>query len=88
MLPRERVLETLLELSDRSSGRSAEALIEKALRAALVMIECDGVVALAARGRRPERMALLRGETESRTLEAPRVAVETVRAQLRSGRRS
>ena len=85
MLPRERVLETLLELSDRSSGRSAEALIEKALRAALALIECDGAVALAARGRRPERMALLRGRTESHVLEAPRAFVETARALLRSG---
>jgi len=35
MLPREKVLEVLLELSDRKSGRSVAALGEKALRAAI-----------------------------------------------------
>ena len=62
MLPRERILEALLELSHRSSGRSRPVLLEKVLRNALVLGECDGAALLIGQGRRPERMALVRGQ--------------------------
>lgn len=85
MLPRERILESLLELTDRSSGRSQEALVEKALRAALSLIDCDAVVAVTARGKRLDRVALHRSQLETRTLEAGTGSGEGLRALLRSG---
>jgi diguanylate cyclase (GGDEF)-like protein len=85
MIPRERTLEALLDLTDVSSGRTHEALIEKALRALFALIECDGAVVLTARGRRHERSALVRGHSEVRAVEASRAAAESTRALLRSG---
>ena len=54
MLPRERILETLLELSHRSSGRSRPVLLEKVLRNALLLGECEGATLLAGGRRRPD----------------------------------
>ena len=85
MLPRERVLETLLELSHRSSGRSRPVLLEKVLRNALVLAECDGAVLLAGQKAPFERHALTRGETTPRALESVRQGSAFSRALLRNG---
>jgi diguanylate cyclase (GGDEF)-like protein len=61
MLSRERIIETLLELTDRTSGRSRRSLFEKVLRNALALAECDGVTIVATHNRQPERFVLRRG---------------------------
>lgn len=85
MLPRDKVLEALLQLSDPASGRSGDALIEKALRALLALVPCDGAVALTSRRRRIRRTALLRGPSEPVVVECPRPQADTVRTLLRGG---
>jgi len=61
MLSRERILETLLELTDRTSGRSRHGLIEKVLRTALGLAECDGATAVVTHNRQTERFVMRRG---------------------------
>lgn len=85
MLPRDRVLEALLALSDSGSGRSHDALIERALRALLALVPCEGVTALTSRRRKLRRTALVRGPGEPQFTECPRPANESTRALLRSG---
>ena len=63
MLPRERILETLLELSHRSSGRSRPVLLEKVLRNALLLGECEGAVLLASQKGQFERLVLVFGQS-------------------------
>ena len=60
MLSRERIIETLLELSDRTSGRSRRDLLEKVLRNALALAECDGVTIVVTQNRQAERFVLRR----------------------------
>ena len=60
MLSRERIIETLLELSDRTSGRSRRSLLEKVLRNALALAECDGVTIVVTHNRLAERFVLRR----------------------------
>ncbi len=61
MRSRERIIETLLELTDRTGGRSRHELLEKALRSALALAECDGAVAVLTQNRQSERFAVRRG---------------------------
>jgi len=65
MLSRERIIETLLELTDRSGGRSRQSLIEKLLRNALALAECEGVVAVVTQNRQTDRLWLRRGQSRS-----------------------
>jgi len=60
MLSRERIIETLLELSDRTSGRSRRDLLEKVLRNALALAECDGATIVVTHNRQAERFVLRR----------------------------
>lgn len=60
MLSRERIIETLLELTDRTSARSRRDLLEKVLRNALALAECDGVTIVATHNRLAERFVLRR----------------------------
>lgn len=60
MLSRERIIETLLELTDRTSGRSRRDLLEKVLRNALALAECDGVTIVVTHNRQAERFVLRR----------------------------
>jgi diguanylate cyclase (GGDEF)-like protein len=85
MLPRERILETLLELSHRSSGRSRPVLLEKVLRNALVLVECEGAVLLASHKGSFERTALTRADSAARSLEVPRQGSAFARTLLRNG---
>lgn len=86
MLPRERVLEALLELSDAGPGRSSEVLLEKALRALLAMVACEGAVSLTSHRRRQRRSTLVRGAAEVSTTEGARSAVDSIRGLLRGGK--
>jgi len=61
MYSRERIIETLLELTDRTSGRTRHNLLEKVLRAAIGLAECDGATAVVTHNRRTERFVLRRG---------------------------
>ncbi len=65
MLARERIVETLLELTDRTSGRSRHALIEKVLRAAAGLVDCDGASVVLTHSRRTERFVLPRGRNRA-----------------------
>ena len=85
MLPRERILETLLELSHRSSGRSRPVLLEKVLRNALVLGESDGATLLASHKGQFERLALTRGESAPQALEVARQGSAFARTLLRNG---
>lgn len=60
MLSRERIIETLLELTDRNSGRSRRDLFDKVLRNALALAECDGVTIVVTHNRQAERFVLRR----------------------------
>jgi diguanylate cyclase (GGDEF)-like protein len=85
MLPRERILETLLELSHRSSGRSRPVLLEKVLRNALVLCECEGAVLLASHKGQFERVALTRADSAPQALEVARQGSAFARMLLRNG---
>ena len=64
MLSRERIIETLLELTDRTSGRSRQGLLEKVLRNALALAECDGAAAVVTQNRQTDRYVLRRGMSQ------------------------
>jgi diguanylate cyclase (GGDEF)-like protein len=85
MLPRERILETLLELSTRTTGRSRPVLLERVLRNALTIAECQGTVALSAAGRKYERIAMRAGDPEPQIVDVPRQGSDFTRALLRNG---
>jgi len=85
MLPRERILESLLELSHRSSGRSRPVLLEKVLRNALVLGECEGAVLLASHKGQFERVALTRADSAPHGLEVVRQGSAFARTLLRNG---
>ncbi|HEY2955453.1 MAG TPA: sensor domain-containing diguanylate cyclase [Candidatus Eisenbacteria bacterium] len=85
MLPRERILESLLELSHRASGRSRPILLEKVLRNALVLGECEGAVLVTSHNRRLEAVALARGDEQPHRLEVRRQGTAFARALLRNG---
>jgi diguanylate cyclase (GGDEF)-like protein len=85
MLARERILETLLDLSNRTSGRSRPVLLEKVLRSGLALAECDGAVALTAHARRHERLVLTRSAREPQLVEVSRQGSDFTRSLLRNG---
>lgn len=64
MISRERIIETLLELTDRTTGRTRQGLIEKVLRNALGLCECDGVSAVLTQSRQSEHYVLRRGMSQ------------------------
>jgi diguanylate cyclase (GGDEF)-like protein len=64
MLSRERTIETLLELTDRTGGRSRHELLEKVLRNALAITECDGAVVVLTQNRHSERFSMRRGQQQ------------------------
>ena len=69
VLSRERMLETLLELGDRSRVRSREDLVASALRCALLVTDAAGAVAVAGQGRRSRRTVLRPGEADPARLD-------------------
>lgn len=58
MLTREKILESLLDLSGRAAARSRPELLETVLRCAISMCECGGAAVMLSPGRNPERFTL------------------------------
>jgi diguanylate cyclase (GGDEF)-like protein len=83
MLPRAKILESLLELSGRTT-RSRPELLERALEAALHLVEADGAVVLTTHQRRVERVARRRDDPAPKVLPTPKGGSEFARTLLRS----
>ncbi|MBI1797939.1 MAG: sensor domain-containing diguanylate cyclase [Candidatus Eisenbacteria bacterium] len=64
MLSREKILESLLDLSGRAAARSRPELLATVLRCALALCESDGSVVMLSPGRQPERFAMRRDQPE------------------------
>lgn len=64
MLSREKILESLLDLSGRAAARSRPELLGTVLRCALVLTESEGSVAAISPARNTERFSLRRGLDE------------------------
>ena len=73
MLSREKILESLLDLSGRSATRSRPELLGTVLRSAMALTESEGSVAVVSPNRNPERFTLRSGlgEPEVTTLARP-----------------
>jgi diguanylate cyclase (GGDEF)-like protein len=84
MVPREKILDTLRELSDRSVTRTRRGLVERVLRAALTVVECDGTAVMWPVGRSAERAALRRGHA-GEPVQCPAPALDAARTLLRGG---
>lgn len=85
MLRREKIFESLLELSGRAAPRSRAELLGTVLRNTLLLAECDGAVALSTAGRRVEGGVLRRSMTVPEPLAAPDPDSEFMRALLKAG---
>jgi diguanylate cyclase (GGDEF)-like protein len=86
MLSREKILESLLDLSGRSATRSRPELLALVLRSALVLTESQGSVAMLSPGRQPERFTLRTGRGEPELSTLPRVAGDGTRPMLFHGK--
>ena len=64
MLSREKILESLLDLSGRSATRSRPELLGTVLRSAMALTESEGSMAVVSPGRKPERFTLRPGMGE------------------------
>jgi diguanylate cyclase (GGDEF)-like protein len=69
LLSRERMLETLLDLCDRSRARTRPELVASALRGAILLTEAAGAAAVTGLGRRGMRSVLLPGEAQPASLD-------------------
>ncbi len=85
MLSREKLLESLLDLSARTGSRSRGGLIEQVLRTALAVAECEGAVVLCGTSRQSERWLLRRDLERPERLDAERAGTEFARALVRTG---
>ena len=85
MVSRERVLESLLELTGRSVARSRPELMAVALRCAMLLADAAGAAALVALGRRHQRFAMRRGMTLPDVTDHELSAGELTPTLLRSG---
>ncbi len=72
MASREKILESLLELSDRSSTDSKARLADRLLQTALRLADGDGVAAVLSIGRQIERWTYMRDDFSSTCTEVPR----------------
>jgi len=72
MLAREKILESLLELSGRSATRSRPELLGTVLRSAIALTESEGSVAVVSPGRSHERFTLRPGLSEPEVMTMPR----------------
>ncbi len=71
MVTREKILESLIEISDRSQTGSRSELVHRVLHTALHLVEGDGAVLLSPRQRVPERFILrTRDQTPEETVAA------------------
>jgi diguanylate cyclase (GGDEF)-like protein len=85
MLSREKILESLLELSVRPSSRSRVGLLEKVLHTALAVAECDGAAVLHGSSRQCERWVLRRGLERPERVDAERAGSDLARLVQRTG---
>ena len=85
MLSREKILESLLDLSTRSGSRSRGGLLEKVLLTALAVAECDGAVVLCGTSRQSDRWLMRRGLDRPERMDAERAGSEFARQLLRTG---
>jgi len=76
---RERVLESLLELSGRSAPRSRSEIIAKLLHCALLVGESDGAAVMLSQGRRTQRFTMRRGSALPDPVEHQMVSGELAR---------
>jgi diguanylate cyclase (GGDEF)-like protein len=86
MLSREKILESLLDLSGRAAARSRPELLGTVLRCALVLTESEGSVATISPARKAERFTLRRGFDEPEVTTVARPGSDGARAVLVPGR--
>jgi len=82
---RERVLESLLELSGRSAPRSRSEIIAKLLHCALMVAESDGAAVMLSQGRRTQRFTVRRGSALPDPVEHQLVSGDLARQLLAYG---
>jgi diguanylate cyclase (GGDEF)-like protein len=85
MLTREKILESLLDLSGRAAMRTRPELVGWVLRAALALSDGEGAAFLLVHGRRGHRTTLLRGRPEPEATEIARGPSEFVRLLMHNG---
>ncbi len=86
MLSREKILESLLDLSGRGAARSRPDLLGTVLRCALALTESDGSVAVVSPGRNAERFTLRRGPGEPEVATLARSGADGARPLLLVGK--
>jgi diguanylate cyclase (GGDEF)-like protein len=85
MLSREKILESLLDLSARTGARSRGGLLEKVLPTALAVAECDGAAVLCGGGRQSDRWVIRRDSERPERFDAEHAGSEFARVLLRIG---
>ncbi len=86
MLSREKILESLLDLSGRAAARSRPELLGTVLRCAIALTESEGSVAVVSPGRSAERFTLRRGLGEPEVTTLPRTGGDGGRPILLHGK--
>jgi diguanylate cyclase (GGDEF)-like protein len=86
MLSREKILESLLDLSGRSATRSRPELLGTVLRSAIALTESKGSVAVVSPGRNPERFTLRAGLSEPEVTTLARANGDGARTMLLHGK--
>ncbi|MEK7331466.1 MAG: GGDEF domain-containing protein [Candidatus Eisenbacteria bacterium] len=86
MLSREKILESLLDLSGRAAARSRPELLGTVLRCALVLTESEGSVAVVSPARSTERFTLRRGLDDPEVTTLPRPGSDSARPMLLHGK--
>jgi diguanylate cyclase (GGDEF)-like protein len=86
MLSREKILESLLDLSGRAAARSRPELLATVLRCAIIMTESAGAVAVLLPGRNAERFTLRRGLDQPEVTNLPRAGGDGPRLMLLHGK--
>jgi len=86
MLSREKILESLLDLSGRSATRSRPELLGMVLRSAMALTESQGSVAMVSPGRQAERFSLRAGLAEPELTTLTRINGDGTRPMLFHGK--
>ena len=86
MLSREKILESLLDLSGRSATRSRPELLGMVMRSAMALTESDGSVAVVSPGRNAERFVLRTDLKEPEVTQLAPANGDAGRPMLRDGR--
>ena len=86
MLAREKILESLLDLSGRGAARSRPELLGTVLRCAVAVTESDGSVAVVSPGRSAERFTLGRGGGDPDMTTLARSVADGVRLLVAPGK--